>query len=105
MKEVQVLAAVFAEVEDPRIERTKRHSLRDILIIAVCATICGADGWVEIEEWGLAKEAWLTKLLDLPECASLHMIPLDVFSPCLIQCNWKPVFCIGCKDCARKCRE
>jgi hypothetical protein len=72
MEEVQALSAVFAEVEDPCIERTKRHQLRDILIIAVCATICGADGWVEIEEWGLAKEAWLTRLLDLPNGIPSH---------------------------------
>jgi predicted transposase YbfD/YdcC len=72
IEEVQALSAVFAEVEDPRIERTKRHRLRDISIIAVCATICGADGWVEIEEWGLAKEAWLTKQLDLPNGIPSH---------------------------------
>ena len=39
----------FAELEDPRIERTKRHQLSDILVITVCAVICGADNWVEVE--------------------------------------------------------
>src|SRR5439155_9474482 len=72
MEEVQALEAVFAHVEDPRIERTKRHRLRDILIIAMCATICGADGWVEIEEFGKAKQAWLSQWLDLPNGIPSH---------------------------------
>lgn len=72
MEEVQALEEVFAQIEDPRIERSKRHRLRDILVLALCATICGADGWVEIEEWGLAKEAWLTQLLDLPNGIPSH---------------------------------
>jgi hypothetical protein len=40
--------------------------LRDILIIAICGVICGAEGWVEIEEFGKAKEAFFQELLDLP---------------------------------------
>src|SRR5690242_9937038 len=72
MEDVHSLEMVFAEIEDPRIERTKRHRLRDILIIAVCGTTCGADSWVEIEEWGLAKEAWLKKWLDLPNGIPSH---------------------------------
>ncbi len=65
MEGVQALETVFAQVEDPRIERTKRHRLRDILIIAVCGVICGAEGWVEIEEFGKAKEVFFTEVLDL----------------------------------------
>jgi hypothetical protein len=45
----------FADLEDPRIDRTKLHKLFDILIVAMCAVICGADSWVEIEEFGNAK--------------------------------------------------
>ena len=51
----------FEDLEDPRVERTKFHQLRDIIVIAICAVICGADNWVEIEEWtgqtGLAGSA------------------------------------------------
>jgi DDE family transposase len=50
------LQTCFATVEDPRVERTKRHKLLDIIIIAICGVICGAEGWVEIEEFGKAKE-------------------------------------------------
>ncbi len=39
----------FSELEDPRIERTKLHKLIDIITITICAVICGADGWKDIE--------------------------------------------------------
>jgi hypothetical protein len=39
----------FASLTDPRVDRTKRHCLMDILVIAIGAVICGADGWTEIE--------------------------------------------------------
>jgi len=53
-------------------ERTKLHRLRDIIIIAICGVICGADGWVGIEEFGKAKEEWLTELLELPNGIPSH---------------------------------
>ncbi len=70
--EVQDLETVFAQVEDPRVERTKRHRLRDIIILAICGVICGAEGWAEIEEFGKAKEAWFTELLNLPNGIPSH---------------------------------
>jgi predicted transposase YbfD/YdcC len=69
---LQDLESLLAQVEDPRIERTKRHRLRDIIILAICGVICGADGWVEIEEFGKAKEAFFTELLDLPNGIPSH---------------------------------
>lgn len=42
-------------VEDPRIERTKLHQLIDVITIAICAVICGADSWVAIETYGKTK--------------------------------------------------
>lgn len=57
---------------DPRVERTKRHKLLDIIIIAICGTICGADGWVAIEQFGKAKEAWLKTILELPNGIPSH---------------------------------
>ncbi len=70
--ELQDLETIFAQVEDPRVERTKLHRLRDIIIIAICGVICGAEGWVEIEEFGKAKEAWFTDLLKLPSGIPSH---------------------------------
>jgi predicted transposase YbfD/YdcC len=66
------LESLFAQVEDPRMERTKLHRLRDIIILAICGVICGAEGWVEIEEFGRAKEAFFTDLLDLPNGIPSH---------------------------------
>src|SRR6516162_10780870 len=71
-RDLRDLETMFAQVEDPRIERTKLHRLRDIIIIAICGVICGADGWVGIEEFGKAKEAWLTELLKLPNGIPSH---------------------------------
>jgi hypothetical protein len=45
----------FARVHDPRVDRTKLHPLVSILFIAICAIICGANDWVEIEAFGKAK--------------------------------------------------
>lgn len=74
------LEKIFAQVEDPRMERTKRHRLRDIMILAICGVICGAEGWVEIEEFGRAKEAFFQKLLDLPNGIPSHDTFGRVFS-------------------------
>ncbi len=71
-KDLRDLETIFAKVEDPRVERTKRHRLRDIIILAICGVICGAEGWVEIEEFGKAKEAWFTELLNLPNGIPSH---------------------------------
>ncbi|MCY3902281.1 MAG: ISAs1 family transposase, partial [Caldilineaceae bacterium] len=62
----------FEDLEDPRVERTKLHQLRDIIVIAICAVICGADIWVEIEEFGRAKRDWLEALLGLPNGIPSH---------------------------------
>ncbi|MBV9707798.1 MAG: ISAs1 family transposase [Chloroflexi bacterium] len=74
------LETLFSQVEDPRVERTKRHRLRDIIMLAICGVICGADGWAEIEEFGKAKEAFFTELLDLPNGIPSHDTFGRVFS-------------------------
>ena len=53
-------------------DRTKAHDLLDIIIIAICAVICGADGWVGIERFGNAKLAWLETFLELPHGIPSH---------------------------------
>lgn len=72
------LFAHLSQIEDPRIERTKQHKLIDILVIAVCGTICGAEGFNEIEEFGEAKEEWLKQFLELPNGIPSH----DTFRVC-----------------------
>ncbi|MBC7909804.1 MAG: ISAs1 family transposase, partial [Pyrinomonadaceae bacterium] len=60
------------QVPDPRRERTKLHQLVDILVIAVCATICAAETWEEIAEFGQAKEGWFKQFLALPNGIPSH---------------------------------
>lgn len=55
----------FQSVRDPRVERTKRHSLMAVITIALLAVLSGADGFVAIETYGRAKQAWLESFLDL----------------------------------------
>lgn len=62
----------FGAVEDPRIERSKRHKLIDIMVIAICGEICGADDWVAIEAFGQAKREWLASFLELPNGIPSH---------------------------------
>jgi predicted transposase YbfD/YdcC len=62
----------FEELEDPRIERTRKHSLVDILCLSICAVIAGAEGWEDIEEFGLQKEAWLRRHLRLENGIPSH---------------------------------
>jgi predicted transposase YbfD/YdcC len=66
------LQAHFAAPPDPRVERTKRHTLLDIVTIAVCAVIAGADTWVAIEAFGRRKEAFLRQFLGLPNGIPSH---------------------------------
>jgi len=60
------LVAHFACVPDPRIERHRWHKLSDILVIAVCAVLCGAESYPAIEDFGQEREAWLRQFLELP---------------------------------------
>lgn len=66
------IAKHFNKVRDPRIDRTKRHRLLDILIIAICGVICGADSWVDIELFGKNKIEWLKTFLKLPNGIPSH---------------------------------
>lgn len=61
----------FSSISDPR-DSNKRHKLLDIITIALCAVICGCDGWEQMEEFGKAKHKWFRKFLELP-----HGIPGD----------------------------
>ena len=56
----------FGSLPDPRVERTRAHRLTDLLTIALCAILCGANDWVAVETFGHAKAAWLRTFLPLP---------------------------------------
>jgi predicted transposase YbfD/YdcC len=66
------LAHHFADLTDPRIDRSRLHELLDIVTIAICAVIAGADTWDDIEDFGKAKHDWLKTFLDLPNGIPSH---------------------------------
>lgn len=84
----------FSGIEDPRIDRKKLHQLLDIMVIAICAAICGADTWEDVEIFGKAKEKWFREFLELPNGIPSHdtfnrvfnRLDPEQFQSCFI--NW-----------------
>lgn len=73
--EKQAVASIsrhFEGLPDPRTGNAKAHIFLEILIIAICAVICGADGWSDIELFGKNKKAWLKTFLKLPKGIPSH---------------------------------
>jgi predicted transposase YbfD/YdcC len=76
VSKASTLLAPFAQLEDPRIDRTKRYGLLDLIFIALCAVVSGANDCVGIARFAKIKRVWLEKYLDLPEETPSH----DTFS-------------------------
>lgn len=74
------LLEYFADLPDPRIERCKQHNLLEIVTIAILATICGAEHFTEMEEFGLTKQAWLKTFLELKNGIPSHDTFARVFA-------------------------
>ena len=66
------IAAHFGDLADDRRDQGKRHQLLDVITIAICAIVAGAEGWTDMELFDQAKEAWFRQFLELP-----HGIPSD----------------------------
>lgn len=66
------LASYFTVIPDPRVEGRCKHLLMDIIVISVCAMLCGAESCIEMAEFGRQKEAWLRKFLTLPHGIPSH---------------------------------
>jgi len=79
-KPLEAIEEHFSKVTDPRVNRTKEHKLIDIIAIAICAVICGAEGWVDVELYGKSKQAWLNTFLELPNGIPSHDTFGRVFS-------------------------
>jgi predicted transposase YbfD/YdcC len=62
----------FSDLPDPRKPLGKRHVLSDMLVIAICAVICGAEGWCQVEEFGRSKRSWFETFLELPHGIPSH---------------------------------
>src|SRR5579885_3621171 len=89
----------FADLPDPRREHCKLHLLQDILAIALCAVICGANTWHQVELFGLAKKDWFSRFLRLPNGIPSHdtfrrvfcLLHPRVFEGCFI--SWMNAAC------------
>jgi len=66
------LLELLEGLPDPRIDRTKRHKLVDILTLAICGALCGVDNFVELERFGRAKQKWFETFLELPKGIPSH---------------------------------
>ena len=74
------ITSYFGSLEDPRSDHTRLHKLIDIMTIAICGVICGADSWVDLEIFGKSKEEWLKGFLELPNGIPSHDTFGRVFS-------------------------
>jgi predicted transposase YbfD/YdcC len=74
MKEISRLSIIrhFEGLSDPRILKKTDHRLIDIVVIAICAVICGADKWTQVEAFGNARHEWLKQFLELPNGIPSH---------------------------------
>ncbi|PHM22692.1 hypothetical protein Xehl_03459 [Xenorhabdus ehlersii] len=77
------ISHAFGHLSDPRVNRTQRHSLIDILTISICAIICGYENFNDIEEYGKTKEDWFRQFLALPNGIPSH----DTFNDVLNRLN------------------
>src|SRR5215831_7564435 len=70
--EATSLEECFGDLPDPRVSGRCDHKLIDIIMIAVCAVICGAESWTGVETFGKAKRGWLKQFLELPNGIPSH---------------------------------
>ena len=79
----------FSELQDPWLERSRLPQLIDILVIAICAVICGADTWEDVEAFGKAKQTWFAGFLELPNGIPSHdtfnRLNPEQFQRCFLQ--------------------
>ena len=80
MDTAQSFMSIFSDLEDPRFDRRKKHKLIDILIMALCGVICGADSWESIVDIAEEKYDWFKSFLELPNGIPSHDTFNRVFS-------------------------
>jgi len=69
---IQLIEKHFSQIEDPWGLQGQRHKFQDIMIISILATICGADEWTEIEEYGKCKQDFFEQIIELPNGIPSH---------------------------------
>jgi len=99
----QWIVATFRTLPDPRVDRTKRHPLISVVVVALLAVICGCEGWDEMARFAAMKEEWLKTWLELPNgtpCADTFRRVFAALSPeefhrCFVQ--WMAALARGTK--------
>ena len=74
------LQRLFEDMDDPRVVGRCTYALKEVVMIAICAVLCGAESWTEIEEFGESKRAWLSQFLRLEQGIPSHDTFRRVFS-------------------------
>ena len=77
---LEKLKSCFFQLPDPRIERCREHPLENVLLIAICAVLCGTNYWTEVELFGKAKRSFFERFLDLEHGIPSHDTFGRVFS-------------------------
>lgn len=80
MTSVAAIFEHFDSLTDPRLDRNKHHLLHEMVVVALCAAICGAEGWVDVERFGNTKLNWLRRFLKLDNGIASHDTFGRVFS-------------------------
>jgi predicted transposase YbfD/YdcC len=70
--DVESFVELFAQLPDPRMERTRRHSLESILFLCLCGVVCGANDLVSIERFGIARRGFLERFVEFPNGIPSH---------------------------------
>lgn len=101
---IQLIENHFSQIEDPRGLQGRRHKFTDIMIISILATICGADEWTEIEEYGKCKRDFLEEILELPNGIPSHDTFGRVFSM-IAPLSFEKYFNLWVNDLCEMCGE
>jgi len=79
-EQLKLAALHFAEIPDPRIERSRQHPLVNVIVIALCAVMAEAESFYDIEAFGKIKRVWLSQFLDLKNGIPSHDTFTRVFA-------------------------
>lgn len=74
------LTRLFEDMDDPRVVGRCAYPLVEVVLISICAVLCGAETWTVVEEFGNSKQAWLAKFLKLEQGIPAHDTFRRVFS-------------------------